>query len=173
MSGASVRIETSLEDKELQDAFRRMQKAVANPTGILKAIGTGLVEGTHQRFEQAVDPEGKPWKPLNTVYASSKRGAGILRESGMRGGLMGSVTMQADSDSVEVGTNKIYAAVHQFGATITAKKAKRLFFFMGDQAFRPQSVTIEARPFIGISKEDEEMTLDVVEGALLRASGKT
>ena len=40
----------------------------------------------------------------------------ILRRQGFAGGLMGSISVRAYNDRAEVGTNKIYAAVHQFGA---------------------------------------------------------
>ena len=67
-------------------------------------------------------------------------------------------------------TPNLVADIHQFGGTITAKNPKGLFFFTGDGAARPKSVTLPARPYLGISSEDEEATLDVIEGAIKRAS---
>jgi len=168
MSGVTV--SWQFQDAAVQQAFQRLERALKNPTPVLRAIGTGLIEGTHQRFERAVSPEGTGWAALSSGYATIKKGPGILRGSAMRGGLMGSITMQAGSDHVAVGTNKVYAAIHQFGGTITAKNPKGLFFFTGDGAARPKSVTLPARPYLGISSEDEEATLDVIEGAIKRAS---
>lgn len=167
MTGAIV--SWHFEDAAVQRAFQRLEFAVKDPTPVLRAIGTGLIAGTHKRFENEVSPDGTSWEALSAGYAEIKKGPGILRGSGMRGGLMGSITMQAGSDYVEVGTNKVHAAIHQFGGTIKAKTPKGLFFFTGDGAARPQSVTIPARQYLGPSHEDGEMTLDVIEGAIRRA----
>jgi phage virion morphogenesis protein len=126
--------------------------------GASKAVGVYVRRSTLERFRFARDPDGTPWVPLNPFYAAIKRGSGILRGSGMSGGLMGSITMNASEGAVEVGTNKIYAGVHQFGAVIKPRRAKALAFRMGGNnsplAFA-RSVTIPARPFLGISAEDE------------------
>jgi phage gpG-like protein len=76
----------------------------------------------------------------------------------MSGGLMGSITMRAGANQVEVGTNKIYGPIHQFGGTIVPRKAKALAFRMGggnSPLTFAQKVTIPARPFLGISAGDE------------------
>lgn len=169
MSGASIII--SVQDREARDAFQKLGAVMENTTPVMRAIGVGLIENTHQRFERAVDPDGAPWAKLNPDYAAGKRGPGILRESAMRGGLMGSITQRASRDSVEIGTNKIYAAVHQFGATIRPRTAEHLVFRIAGRLVFAESVTIKARPFLGVSREDEETILDVVEGFLRRAVG--
>lgn len=164
-----VRAEISIEDAAVRAAFAELQRVMVDTTPIMAAIGTGLVSSTHTRFERAQDPDGNAWAPLNAAYAATKRGPGILREAGMRGGLMGSVTHSAGRDRVEVGSNKVYAAIHQLGGTITPRSASHLVFEMGGGPVFARSVTIPARPFIGVSAEDEAMMLDVIEGTLGRA----
>lgn len=166
---AGITLETKVVGDAAIRAFRQLARVMGDTTPVLRVIGTGLVEGTHTRFEQAVDPDGNPWAPLNPVYAAGKRGPGILRESAMRGGLMGSITYRARADAVEVGTNKIYAAVHQFGATIRPVKATHLVFRLGAGVVQADSVTIPARPFIGISAEDARMIEETLVDALDRA----
>lgn len=166
-----VRIETRIEDTAAREAFARLSDMMADTSPIMRAIGVGLVSNTHARFEREIAPDGSSWAPLNPAYAAGKRGAGILRESAMRGGLMGSITFDAGQDSVEVGSNKVYAAVHQTGATIKPRSASHLAFRLGGEAVFAKSVTIPARPYIGVSDEDEEMILDVIENAVDRASG--
>ncbi len=170
MTGSSLtyRIDAEL----VQQAFKKLERAVKDTTPIMRAVGAALVEGTQSRFEKGVAPDGSGWAPLNPGYAAGKRGPGILRESGMRGGLMASVTMRAGRDQVEVGTNKVYAAIHQFGGTISAKGGGYLSFRIGDGFARVKSVTIPARPFIGISAEDEAEVAEVVTGALARATAQ-
>ena len=153
---------------EAARAFARLERALGDPTPIMAAVGVGLVRNTHDRFAAGVGPDGAAWRPLLPAYAAGKRGPGILRESGM---LMRSITYRAGRDSVEVGTNRIYAGVHQGGATIVPKAAKALAFRLGNGFVIAQSVTIPARPYLGMSRADEELTLDIVEGALERAIG--
>ena len=167
MTGAVI--EVKIDDTTAAKAFADMARVISDPQPVLRAIGTGLVQVTQDRFESATDPDGNAWADLNPLYASTKRGPGILRESAMRGGLMASITYETSADAVQVGTNKIYAAVHQFGATIVPKEAPALIFRIGGKLVWARSVTIPARPFLGIGSDDEEMILDVVEGALARA----
>lgn len=164
-----VTLETKIVSDAAIRAFRQLAVLMGNPTPVMRATGVGLVEGTHTRFEQAVDPEGQPWAPLNPVYAAEKKGPGILRESGMRGGLMGSITFRAGPDSVEVGTNKVHGAIHQFGGTITPKKATHLRFMMGGGLVQADSVTIPARSYLGVSASDHRMIEETWVDALDRA----
>lgn len=166
-----VTLETSIDDKQVLKAFTALSRVLSgNTTPIMRAIGVGLVRNVHDRFEAAVDPQGQPWKPLNPAYAAAKRGPGILRERAMRGGLMGSITFNAGPDTLELGTNKIYAAAHQFGVVITPVKASHLVFRIGNQVIKARSVTIPARPFLGISAEDERTIAEGVTDALDRAT---
>lgn len=173
MSGASI--EVKIDDAELRAAWRQLELLMADTTPVMRLIGTGLVEATHLHFEQESAPDGSTWAPLNPVYAATKRGPGILRESAMRGGLMGSITYRAGRDSVETGSNKIYAAIHQFGGTITPKSGKYLVFPLGDGYARVGSVTIPARPYLGIGAHEErailETVIDALDRAIERASG--
>jgi phage virion morphogenesis protein len=169
MSGAVLI--TRMDVRDAQAGFGRLAAVMADTTSVMRAIGTGLVANTHDRFDAAQDPDGKAWAPLEPNYAASKRGPGILRESAMRGGLQGSITHRSGRAEVEVGTNKIYGATHQFGNVITAKGGGFLVFKIGGTLVKARSVTIPARPYLGISAEDQVMILDVVEGALARAVG--
>lgn len=168
---ATLTVNARLEDPQVRAAFARWQRLGADPQPLLRAIGVGLVENTHQRFEAARDPEGNPWDPLSVAYAPLKRGAGILRESAMRGGLMGSITFDVAGDEVAVGSNKIYAGVHQFGATIRAKNGPFLMFRLAYGWVRREQVEIPARPYLGIGPEDQDTILDAVEVFYLRFGG--
>ncbi len=169
MSGFSVTFK--LDWSEVSSAFQRLAYVMADTTPITRAIGTGLVTSTQDRFDDEISPDGAAWAPLNPVYAAGKRGAGILRERAMRGGLQGSITYRAARAEVEVGSNKIHARVHQDGAVITPKGGGRPVFRRVNRVVHARSVTIPARPYVGISSDDQVMILDVVEGGLARALG--
>jgi phage virion morphogenesis protein len=161
---------TRMDATQAQAGFARLAAVMADTRPVMRAIGTGLVASTQDRFDAGHDPDGAPWKALNPVYASGKRGPGILREKGMRGGLQGSITYRAGTSDVQVGTNKVYGAIHHFGGVIRPKHGGKLVFKLGNRVVHAKSVTIPARPYLGISSQDQVMILDVVEGALARAT---
>jgi phage virion morphogenesis protein len=159
MSGASVSITVQVMDDAVRRAFGQLEGLMRNTTPVMRAIGTGLVGSTHQRFITQTDPQGQAWSALNTEYAATKRNTRILTESGR---LRDSINAKAGNDHVSVGTNVIYAAIHQFGGTIVPKTASHLFFRIGGQLIVANSVTLPARPYLGISKDDETMIAETI-----------
>lgn len=160
-----VAIEVTIEDKALRQAFGRLIDLMGDTTPIMSVIGTALVGSTHQRFITQTDPDGQAWRSLNEEYAKTKRNARILTESGR---LRDSINSQASRDEVRVGTNVIYAAIHQFGGTIKPVSASHLMFRIGDHFAMVDSVTLPARPFLGISAEDETEIAEIVFDAVAR-----
>ncbi len=174
MAGAKILAE--LDDKEIQRAVFRLSTMGQNMLPVARAIGVGLVRNTQDRFRAGRDPDGLAWRPLRPFTLAMKRGPGILRESAMRGGLMASIAFRADAGAggatVQIGTNKVYGAIHQFGGTIRPRNPKGLLFFRtpGGQVWgAARSVTIPARPYLGISREDRETIMDVLDAFQRRA----
>lgn len=170
MTGA--RIHATLDDKAFQAAVAKLG-GVIRP-GILRAIGTGLVEVVQRRFEAARDPFGGAWVALNPAYAAIKKGPGILRA---RGYLQRSITFDASGNHITIGSPMIYAGVHQFGATIKPVRAKALAFRMGGgggkggRIVKAKSVTIPARPYLGFGPEDQREVMEVLQGFVDRSIG--
>ncbi|HEV2678783.1 MAG TPA: phage virion morphogenesis protein [Aliidongia sp.] len=130
----------------------------------LKNIGIAMVKSVRKRFDAEQAPDGTPWKQLSPAYKAGKKGQKILQESGMRGGLLGTIVWQLQgSDKVAIGTNKKYAAVHQFGATILPRRGDFLVFKLGGRLVFARKVVIPARPFLGISVADRQTILDTIE----------
>jgi phage virion morphogenesis protein len=167
MSGISISV--TIDDKAVRRAFLQLEKLMANTTPVMRAIGVGLVSSTHMRFVTQTDPEGQAWHALNPEYAAGKRNSRILTESGR---LRDSINAQAGNDQVTVGTNVIYAAIHQLGGTIKPKNASHLYFRIGGRLVMANSVTLPARPFLGISKDDETEIAEIVFGFLERYSNR-
>jgi phage gpG-like protein len=135
---------------------------------VARAIGVALVEVVNQRFETGTEPFGAKWQKLNPAYAAIKTGPGILRASLM---LQRSVTFQTSGLQITVGSNRIYAGVHQFGATIKPVNAKALAFRLGVTGakggtkagiVRVKSVTIPARPYLGFGPNDQRAVLQTI-----------
>ncbi len=148
MSGTGIIVD----DDSVTGALQRLYDAAGDLAPALKNIGEYETRVTKRRFIDEKDPEGNPWKDLNTLYAKTKKGPGKLRGETRS---LSEIVYQVASDSVEIGTNVIYARVHNEGATIRPKNAAALVFSMGGQTFMVQSVKIPKRQFLGISEADK------------------
>jgi phage virion morphogenesis protein len=164
MAGATLTV--SLTGDDLDARFARLAALAAETTPIMKAIGAGIRDTTQARFDRAQDPEGTPWKGWSPAYAKVTRSSGLLRASAMRGGLMGSITFQANAHSVRVGSNKVYAAVHQFGATIVPRRGRFLIFRLGARVVFAKKVTLPARPYLGFGPAERQVVEDALTSAL-------
>jgi len=122
---------------------------------LLTSIGVEMEAQTKERFNTQRSPDGDSWKALaqktQAYYASKGKGHRSLLVG--EGTLRDSITsnVQEGAWSVLVGATMEYAAVHQFGATITPKTAKALAV-PGYGMLR--KVVIPARPYLGVSQND-------------------
>ncbi len=164
MTGVTLKVD----DQDVLAALGALAEAAEDLAPVLKAIGEDWQASTKRRIEVEEDPNGTRWAALNPLYARDKKGPGILRESGQ---LFGSIVYEVAGNELEVGTNRPHARVHQFGAKIVPKTAAALVFQMGGETFRRQSVTVPARPFLGISVADREAALDAIADYLDLATG--
>lgn len=73
------------------------------------------------------------------------------------GNLRRSLTIEQDKTSVAVGTDLVYAPIHEFGGTIRPKSAKFLRFQIGGQWVMAKSVTIKKRPYLKPAFEKQKM----------------
>lgn len=142
-----VRIDVEVDDNAVRQAFDRLEALVDDMTPVFDEIGRTVVDHAILRFERQVDPDGRAWQPLAPATIQARRGGGvdakILIDSAR---LMQSLTHHAERDRVTVGTNVVYAAIHQ----------------LGGQAGRNRATTIPARPFLGLDRSDREDILDIV-----------
>lgn len=105
-----------------------VRKLNADRQRVLRAVGQALIVNIRRGMEAERSPEGYPWTPLKPSTVRQRKGDAhpILQQSGR---LKKSITMRQTSESVIVGTNLIYAPVHQFGAEIRKKAgATKLHF---------------------------------------------
>lgn len=114
-------VKITVDDAEVISALRRLIAAGERPDPALKAIGEHMRQSTIDRIVAGKTPSGSPMKPLSPAYAKRKRGPGILRETGT----LAQIVYQVADGELEVGTNAIYAAIHQFGGSITRHALSR------------------------------------------------
>lgn len=125
-------------------------------TSLHKEIGEQLLSSTQERFKTQRGPDGRKWKPSIRVRTEGGQTLSDTRR------LRNSLTTTARPDRVVVGTNDIRARLHQEGGEIKPKKVKALRFKVGGRWAVKKSVTMPARPYLGISPEDEKLIQDII-----------
>lgn len=138
-----------INDAKFAQAMARLAELARDVTPALRGIGEYLANSSRDRFKTQTAPDGSAWAPLSTWYEKTKpvNQDKILT---LHGYLCNTIHWQVFPDSVLVGSNLEYAAIHQFGGVIRPKRAKAL-----KVGGRPVSqVRIPARAYLGISAED-------------------
>lgn len=71
-------IKIEVHDREVLDAFNRLQAASIDLTPSMRAIGELLIESTKRRFDTSTGPDGERWAPNTraTMEALLTRGSG-------------------------------------------------------------------------------------------------
>jgi phage gpG-like protein len=167
-----AKIKFDIDDRKVQDAFNRLIAFGVEPRLEMDAIGSVLKNRVLDCFDGSHNPEGNAWEPLKSrdvkplldselpeIEAEVKKNGKPLIDSGV---LRGSIDYQIDGNSVVVGTNKIQAALQNFGGTVVPKNKKALFFMVGTTKVFVQSVTIPAREFIPTKKLPDAWSDDIV-----------
>lgn len=167
-------ITVEFDSAPIVDLLGRLSAGLS-PAGLavpLKDIGEHVAETTRQRFVAGTAPDGSRWAPnaestyLGMLGARDLRQDGRLNARGARrmankrplvdsGLLAEQIVWQLLPGGVEIGTNRFAgqwpggAAVHQFGS---------------------RDGRIPARPFLGLSAEDESVIVDILERHLAGVS---
>lgn len=143
--------------------LKQIAAALKQPRQLYGVLGEELKKIHRQRFEEQKSPEGKAWVPLSGWYRASKH-RNRNRILVLRGHLRNQLAYNYDDNSVEFGSARVYARIHQFGGEIKPKKAKALK--VGDRYLK--KVTIPARPWLGLNKNNMD-TLETKATDLLQA----
>lgn len=144
MAGATISL--TVQDDRVRRALTGLASQSRDLQEPFEEIGASLLTSTQQRFEDEEDPEGDSWPELaprtqrRIVNGRPRGGAHILRVS-TSAGLYGSLTYLATATDLRLGSNKEYAAIHQLGGT---------------EDMPPGPAAVPARPFLGISRDDEQ-----------------
>jgi phage virion morphogenesis protein len=154
--GISIRIEH--DDAQIRAKLLSLIAFGRDPSPAMRDIATLGENSTRERFRTEIGPDGKRWKRSIRAQISGGR---TLTESGHLGD---SISSRFGRDFAEWGVNRIYAAIHQFGGVIKPKNASSLRFQLaGGEFVSTKSVTMPARPYLGISSGDESDILDILE----------
>lgn len=105
--------ETEVKDSGVLDALGRVVAGIRSSRPLMRAIA-GLFE---KETEDNFSAQGRPsWQGL--APATLKRRGGDAKILQDRGRLAASVATNYGSNFAQIGSNAVYAAIHQFGGTI-------------------------------------------------------
>jgi phage virion morphogenesis protein len=141
----------SIDTTAISQALSGLSKAVDDMTPIMRQLGNDLAAITEQNFDSEGARIAAKWKPSRR--AIEQKGQTLRKD----GHLVASISVggpdhvqEVGPNYVFVGTNVVYAAIHQ----------------LGGQAGRGRKVTIPARPFFGLNAQDEQDIAETIAKAL-------
>jgi phage virion morphogenesis protein len=168
-----MRITVGNNSQQVLDVLRDLLIQASDPRPVLQLIGEHLAESTKERFVSGTGPEDNAWaenRPITLAMylceykgnfkkdgSLSKKGQTRLTSkkplTGKTRELQNTIGYLVSGDSLMVGSPLSYAAMQQFGGKTAANS------MIPDK-------TIPARPFLGLSTDDEATIIDIVSSYL-------
>lgn len=131
----------SITDPRVAEYIEQLGSGAWVNKALFEAIGEILKISTDERFDKQAAPDGTPWETLSRGYQAYKRRRGFdERILHKRGELRNTLRAQATDYSVAFGSDRKYAAIHQFGGRF--------------RAFGKYPARMPARPYLGLSDAD-------------------
>lgn len=136
----------SLGGHEIALDLGELAERMGDLTPLMQIFGVTLEAFTVERFDTETAPDGSEWQ--QSVRAREDGGKTLTDTSQLRS----SIHSVAGRNFAEIGSNKIYAGVHNEGATIVPKNGDYLAFQLpGGLGFRRvKEVQIPQRQFLPI-----------------------
>ncbi|CDL79733.1 phage virion morphogenesis protein [Xenorhabdus cabanillasii] len=145
-----MRLDFQFNDQAIQQAFQRVVQLGMDTTPITRAVAAVLASESEEAFANQADPvTGQPWSPLTPRYQAKLAARGhngpMLQRT--QGGLALSLSTSYDATSAAIGSNKVYAAIHQWGGLPTMP---------------PGPAAVPARPYMGLSAQGIADIVDII-----------
>lgn len=178
MSGAGLTLDLPGETEALA-ALGALAARLEHPEPMFDLIGASLVTSTRGRFlDTSTAPDGNPWPPSLRVLAHGGKTLVLSHR------LEDSITHNSSDGGVEVGTNVVYAAIHQLGGEIAVRERKQTLHFKLDKrtgevgnkfvkrgksgfaqdvTVPAHTVRMPARPFLGLDDDDNAEIVRIAE----------
>lgn len=161
-------IRVDFDETAILSALQNLTAVLGDLAPIMQDIAEYGVVSTKERFTSGTAPDGAAWAPNSPVTLARKKGTRpLIGETGL---LAAQIFHSSTADTAIWGSDRIQAAVMQFGAAQGEfgasigkdKKGRDHFHHLpwGD---------IPARPFIGLSDDDQTNILDIISDALAAA----
>ncbi|MFN7400563.1 MAG: phage virion morphogenesis protein [Sandaracinobacter sp.] len=153
-----MEIRFTITKDELTAGINRALAASSDFSDPMRAIASMLENGVRERFEDGEDPQGKPWVPSQRAR---EQGGRTLVDTAA---LLSSIASASDAFSAVVGTNLVYAAIHQFGGQIRGRQSR-------SSQNVPKPRAMPARPFLGFGPYEVGEIETILGDHLRRAFG--
>jgi len=145
-------INITIDSKELDHYLKELQSRTSNLSPVMRKISGYMLSAVEENFEK----EGRPdeFAPLSrkTIEYRAKLGKWPGKILQLSGQLAASVSSSYSNTEAIVGTNKAYAAIHQFGG----------------YAGRNRKVYIPPRPFLTLTNDDIDSIIDMLQNYVLK-----
>jgi phage virion morphogenesis protein len=176
-------LNVELDDSRTGAALAELMSRLGDLQTPLLDIAEYLHQSTDNRFSRQVAPDGSPWAPLAPSTLARKKSNKILRQDGH---LQDTIRHSVSGNELDFGTDRPYGAIHQFGGKIEhAARSQQVYFshkngVVGNRFVKrnksnfaqwvtrgAHSAEMPARPYIGLSSEDDAEILAIVADYLL------
>ena len=147
--------EVKLNNKDITETLERYVKAISDIKPAFRIARRHILNAIEDNFETEGQSSGEKFKDWSEKYAKqrTKKGRGEGKILQLEGHLKNSLSSKITRDELIVGTNKEYAAAHQFG-------------------YAPRN--LDARPFMRISDQvKQDIMNDIAYDMAKRNSGRT
>lgn len=154
-----------IDNDKVIKALRRLSEKTSNLRPVMRAIAENIMDATKENFSTEGARLGEKWQdlsPLTKKWRSEQGYDGKMLQ--VRRKLYNSISAYSDNDTAIVGTNLVYAKVHQLGID------KRVNVSAHTRRNKPvkahtKELKIPARPFLGLTDGD----IKGIEGLILDA----
>lgn len=134
-----------VDDRSAMRRIGKLLKEMWNLEPVFADFGEYMVNEIQERFDDESGPDGTGWDDLKPATWRRKKIPKVLTETSR---LRDSIAYRAERRRVRIGTNVVYAAIHQLGGT-AGRGAK-----------------IPARPFLGVNSRDLTELEDIMKDYL-------
>jgi len=175
---AGAMLNVGLDDGRVGAALNELADRLEDLSVPLLDIAEYLHQSTDNRFRQQVAPDGSPWAPLAASTIAKKGNNKILRQGG---DLQDTIRHQVSGNTLEFGTDRPYGAIHQLGGKVDhAARSQQVYFSakngtVGNRFVKrsksnfaqwvtrgAHSTEMPARPYLGLSSEDDAEILAII-----------
>lgn len=159
-----MNIEITVKSREVSDFFKQISNKISDLTPIMNIAGETIQSSVVENFRAG----GRPDKWQESKRALLQDGQTLVDTARLRT----SINYKASRNKVAIGTNVVYAAIHQFGSqqTQNVKQHKRKKKGGGTTTVKPftRKMNMPKRPFLLVQDEDiteiQEATIEYLTG---------
>lgn len=187
MSGVTL----TLDYRDAMHVLLGMEQQLRHPKPMLDKIGEALLDFHRQRFKDQESPSGEAWQELSRRYKKRKK-RNKDKILVLDGTLRNTLRWQIRGNEMLFGTDRPYGAIHQFGGTIEiAARSQQAYYRqlrsgrVKNQFVRKKranysewhtigaySITMPARPWLGVSDTEKIRLVDIARNHLYREQNR-